>query len=136
MPILEILSDFTPLGGSPAVTATREPEIGEIVRAPQGGGFAEFYWTAPAAATPVAQAAVLTPSDFVDLINAELDDEATVALIESTADKMKILRFKMQIAQKGISKAMGAVFLRVVVDIGDLMTAQQRTSILAAWPTA
>ena len=133
MPELQILSAFTPPGGEPDVIATREPEIGEIVRRPQGVGFSEFYWTPSQTTTPAPVYRMLTPNQTIDLMLAVIGAAGFAACVRSDADAMVTWRYKMSVA-RDITKDQAAAGLAIIVACG-LMTAEQRTAILDSWPT-
>lgn len=134
MPTLQILSGYTSPGDEPAVIATREPNVGDIVRRPHGNGFAEFEWTAVQTATMSARPVSLTPNQTIDLMLAVIGPAGFAACVRSDADAMVAWRYKMSVA-RDITKDQAAAGLSIIVSAG-LMTAEQRTAVLAAWPVA
>jgi hypothetical protein len=133
MPALQILSNFSHLGGT--VIATRDPVIGDIVRVVGPGGSAqEYVWTAPAQASASPRPRLLTPNQVIDLILETVGVAAFAAMVRSDLDAMVAWRYKLSVA-RDITKTQASAGLQIIVDAG-LMTANQRTAILAAWPSA
>ena len=77
---------------------------------------------------------LLTPNQVIDLMLAVIDAAGFAACVRSDADAMVAWRYKMSVA-RDITKAQAASGLAVIV-ASSLMTAEQRTAILASWPTA
>jgi len=75
----------------------------------------------------------LTPNRVIDLILAEIGAAGFAACVRSDLDAMVTWRYKMSVA-RDISKDQAAAGLSVIV-ASSLMTVEQRTAILAAWPT-
>lgn len=78
--------------------------------------------------------ALLTPNQVIDLLLAQIGAAGFAACVRSDADAMVTWRYKMSVA-RDISKTQGAEGLSIIVASG-LMTAEQRTATLAAWPTS
>lgn len=90
-------------------------------------------WQPPAeAAAP--QPLPLTPNQVIDLMLAVIGAAGFAACVRSDADAMVAWRYKMSVA-RDITKDQAANGLSVIV-ASSLMTAEQRTAILASWPTA
>jgi len=129
---MQILSGFTPAGGSPDVIATRAPEAGDIVRIVGPNGAVEIPWTSPMAATPTPKPRLLTPNQVIDLMLSVIGPAGFAACVRSDADAMVTWRYKMSVA-RDITKDQAASGLSIIV-AASLMTPDQRTAILAAWP--
>lgn len=76
---------------------------------------------------------MLTPNQVIDLMLATIGAAGFAACVRSDADAMVAWRYKMSVA-RDISKDQAAAGLSIIVG-ASLMTAEQRTAILAAWPT-
>ena len=75
----------------------------------------------------------LTPNQVIDLMLAVLGVAGFAACVRSDLDLMVAWRYKMSVA-RDITKEQAAAGLSVIVTAG-LLTAEQRTSILASWPS-
>jgi hypothetical protein len=75
---------------------------------------------------------MLTANQVIDLILAEIGTAGFAACLDDATNSMKTWRKKLDVA-KGITKDQAAQGLTIIVNVG-LMTAQQRTNILNAWP--
>jgi hypothetical protein len=117
-----------PLSPQPATLSTEDAAIGIVGRWPDG---TEKHVTPPEAVAPRHRA--LTPNQVIDLIVAGIGAAGFAACVRSDIDAMVTWRYKMSVA-RDISKDQAAQGLSIIVTCG-LMTAEQRTTILAAWPT-
>lgn len=131
---MQILSGFTPHGGSPEIIATRAPEIGDIVHISGPNGTVEIPWTAPMAATPTTKPRLLTLGQMIDLMLDVIGAAGFAACIRSDADAMVVWHYKMSFA-RDITKEQGAAWLKSIV-AAEIMTAEQEKAVLTAWPVA
>lgn len=90
-------------------------------------------WHAPAEAPPIAYR-LLTPNQVIDLMLSVIGAAGFAACVRSDAGAMVIWRYKMSVA-RDITKDQAAAGFSIIV-AATLMTTEQRTAILAAWPTA
>lgn len=117
------------------VVGRTTPEHNDLIRErwPDGATVERRYWDQakfPVTAKPKA----LTPNQVIDLMLAEIGPAGFAACVRSDADAMVAWRYKMSVA-RDISKTQAAAGLSIIVS-ASLMTADQRTAILAAWPVA
>lgn len=126
---------LTGFGGAP-----RDPQPASITVEDAGNGVVgrwpdgtEKNINAPDEA-PAPKLRMLTPNQVIDLILAEVGAAGFAACVRSDLDVMVTWRYKMSVA-RDITKDQAAAGLSVIVAAG-LMTADQRTAILASWPTA
>jgi hypothetical protein len=117
-----------PRDPQPDSITVEEAGNGVVGRWPDG---TEKNINAPTAATSSPRP--LTPNQVVDLILAAVGPAGFAACVRSDLDAMVTWRYKMSVA-RDISKDQAASGLSIIVASG-LMTAEQRTAILAAWPT-
>jgi hypothetical protein len=118
----------SPVSPQPIELDTSEAAAGIVGRWPDG---TEKHVCAPTVADPIPRA--LTPNQVIDLILAAVGPAGFAACVRSDLDVMVTWRYKMSVA-RDISKDQAASGLSIIVASG-LMTAEQRTAILAAWPT-
>lgn len=128
-----VLAGFNgaPLDPQPASLSVADASSAGIVgRWPDG---TEKYINPPEEA-PAPKPRTLTPNQVIDLILAAIGAAGFAACVRSDLDVMVTWRYKLSVA-RDITKDQAAAGLSVIVAAG-LMTADQRTAILASWPTA
>ncbi len=116
------------------VSGRTSPVHNDLIREvwPDGAKVERRYWD-PARFPVTPKPRALSPNQVIDLILAQVGAAGFAACVRSDADAMVAWRYKMSVA-RDISKAQAAAGLSIIV-ASALMTADQRTAILAAWPT-
>lgn len=129
---------LTAFGGQPLAEQPEnldgEVHTGVVVRitAPGGRVSERCWYPAPPPSPPSYR--TLTPNQVIDLMLSVIGAAGFAACVRSDADAMVTWRYKMSVA-RDITKDQAADGLSIIV-AATLMTAEQRTAILAAWPTA
>ena len=130
---------LTGFGGEPLA---EQPEVldssvhsGVVVRITYPDGrVVEKHWYPQPETEPTVVYRSLTPNQVIDLILAVIGAAGFAACVRSDLDAMVTWRYKMGVA-RDISKDQAATGLSII-EASSLMTAAQRTAILASWPTA
>lgn len=90
-------------------------------------------WRPPSSGPAPISYRLLTSNQVIDLMLAVIGAAGFAACVRSDLDAMVTWRYKMSVA-RDISKDQASAGLSIIVS-SSLMTAQQRTDILASWPT-